>query len=435
MGDNKGSLFLFGGLAAFILLVVYLISSVSPSSQLDRSAIGTKGLVSWLEANDVQVVEAHRRVSLSEQAVDLRLLPLYDVDLNRRSGEAETREEQLRQTTQRDISRDVFDEKVNFVPTLVILPKWRTGTIMLGVAHEQLMIPNNHMAGLLRQFETFEQRIIRPDFKVLDTTTDTGFNVTLYRPQLFQTKYVTGNCRPLVSVPEGTLVISCETEFAGERMYVSDPDLLNNHGLALGDNSAFALDLVESLRGTSDGVIYYDTSDDVLLSWQQSNEVEQRPRTTDEVSRFFTYPFTLIWLSVALVFLVAAWRGLVRFGPPVKAFTDQIGASKTASIGAKAYLLRLTGQDHALLAEYADNKLNDLSQDLFGKGVGKDRAALFNRLTKIAPNSAADLMDATNRMIATTAESTPAELSKIMQDFDTSYRSISDELGRISRTR
>jgi len=435
MGDNRGSIVLFGALAAFILLMIYLISNVSPSSQLDRSAIGTKGLVTWLEANDVQVVEAHPRVRLSEQDVDLRLLPLYDIDLNSWNGEAESRAEQLRQTTQRDIRRSSFQEKMDVVPSLVILPKWRTGTIMLGIADKQLLIPNGEMAGLLKQFETFEQRLIRPDIKVLETTTNTGFDVTLYRPQLFQLKYVTGNCRSIVRVPEGALVIECSAEYGAPRTYVSDPDLMNNHGLALGRNSDFALDIVNRIRVGTEGVIYYDTSDDVLLSWQDAPEIEERPRTTDEVSRFFTYPFTLIWLSVALVFLVAAWRGLVRFGPPIKAFTDQIGASKTASIAAKAYLLRLTGQDHALLAEYAENKLSDLSRDLYGKNVGKDRTALFNRLSKVAPLAAADLMDATNRMISTTAESSPGELSNIMQEFDISYRSISDELGRISRTR
>lgn len=435
MGDNKGTFFLFGGLAMLILLVVFLISSAGGGSQLDRSAIGTKGLVTWLKANDVDVIEAHRRVRLSEQDVDLRLLPLYDVDLNRTSGEASSRADQLRQTTQRDIARGVLVEKLDYVPSLVMLPKWRTGTIMLGIADEQLLIPNTDMAGLLSQLDLPEQRILRPDLKVLETTTDTGFAVTLYRPQLFQAKYVSDMCRPVVSVPEGALVIACNSEFGTERIYLSDPDLLSNHGLTLGANSAFALDLIDRLRIGAEGVVYYDTSEDVLLSWQETRDIEERPRTTEDVSRFFTYPFTLIWLAVAIVFVIAAWRGFVRFGPPIKAFDDTIGASKTASIAAKAYLLRLTGQDHALLAEYADNKLNDLSRDLYGKGIGKDRTALFTRLNKIAPKSAGTLVDATNRMISTTAENTPAELSKIMQDFDISYRSISDELGRISRTR
>ncbi|SEV88606.1 hypothetical protein SAMN04488515_0063 [Cognatiyoonia koreensis] len=435
MGDNKGTIFLFGGLAAFIILVVYLISSAAPGSQLDRSAIGTKGLVSWLRANDVQVIEAHRRVQLSEQDVDLRLLPLYDVDITRTQAPAISRQEQLRQSTQRDISGFVLDEKLSYVETLVLLPKWRTGTIMLGLADKQLLIPMEEVSTLLAQLELGEQKLIRPDVKFLETRTDTGFSVTLYRPQLFDPLQVRGNCAPLVTVAEGDLVINCTGPTGMDQVYLSDPDLLNNHGLALGQNSAFALDLVERLRASGDGVVYYDTSDDLLLSWQETRDVEQRPRSTEDVSRFFTYPFTLIWLSVAAVFLIAAWRGFVRFGPPIQAFKDQIGASKTASIAAKAYLLRLTGQDHALLAEYADNRLNDLSRDLYGKNIGKDRAALFNRLTKIAPKSAGNLMDATNRMISTTAETSPAELSKIMQQFDLSYRSISDELGRISRTR
>jgi len=436
VGDNKGSIFLLGGLGLFLIFVIYMIANASGTTALDRSAIGTKGLVEWLKANDEQVIEAHRRVSLSESDVDLRILPLNDVDLLRTSFPADSREEQLAQTTQRNIDQYVLIDKMDYVPTLLMMPKWRTGTIMLDVAHEQLLIPFSNMETVMDQLGIGRQRIIRPEIKLLETTlNETGGPVTLYQPQLFQTKYVNGVCNPVLSIPEGVLVMTCTSEDGIAHSFLSDPDLMNNHGLALGNNSAVALEVIAMMRRGTEGAIYHDTSDDILLSWQDTREVEQRPRTTEDVSRYWEYPFTLIWLAIAFAFVIAAWRGLVRFGPAAKPFDDTIGASKTASIEAKAYLLRLTGQDHALLAEYADNKLNDLARDLYGKGVGKDRTALFNRLNKIAPKSAGDLVAATNRMITTTSETSPSELSKIMQEFDLSYRSISDELGRISRTR
>lgn len=436
MGNNKGSFVLFGAFAAFFIIVLFLISGSGGNSPLDRSAIGTSGLVSWLKSNDMQVVEAHRRVSLNEEDVDLRILPLHDTDLNRTELPAVTREAQLAQTTQRDLESYIVDQKMDFAPTLLMLPKWRTGVLMLGVAHESLLIPQSELDRLSTQIFVNRKPVFRPDTLLLETRTiETDMPVVLYRPQLFRTDVVFGVCRPILSVPEGVLVMGC-TDEGRERMFLSDPDLMNNHGLSLGSNSAIALTVVARTRGGTEGALYHDTSDDILLSWREAErDVQERPRTTEDVSRYLTYPFTLIWLATALVLLVAGWRGLVRFGPPIKAFTDTIGASKTASIAAKAYLLRLTGQDHALLAEYADNKLNDLSRDLYGKGVGKDRRALFNRLSKIAPKSAGRLMDATNRMITTTSDTSPSDLSHIMQEFDISYRSISDELGRISRPR
>ena len=435
MGDNKGSFLLFGGLAALIIVGILLFSG-GGNSPLDRSALGTSGLVKWLKANEQQVVEAHRRVALNEEDVALRLLPLHDTDLNRAEAPAESRADQLAQTTQRDIEAYILEQKTDFAPTLIMMPKWRTGVLMMGLAHESLLIPESEMERLAGQLNLTRRPFYRPDLKLLETrVTETGETVTLYRPQLFRDDAVMGDCRAVLRVPEGVLVMACG-DGQWDRYYLSDPDLMNNHGLSLGANSAVALDVVARLRAGNEGVLYHDTSDDILLTWRASErEYEERPRTTEDVSRYFTYPFTLIWLATALVLLVAGWRGLVRFGPPIKAFSDQIGASKTASIGAKAYLLRLTGQDHALLAEYADNKLNDLSRDLYGKGVGKDRRALFNRLSKIAPKSAGNLMDATNRMITTTSETSASELSRIMQEFDLSYRSISDELGRISRPR
>ena len=439
MGDNKSSFFLFGGFAALIILVLYLISgSGGGNSPLDRSAIGTSGLVSWLKSHDNQVVEAHRRIALTEDEVDLRLLPLHDTNLEYTQTPAASREEQLAQTTQRDIDFYIVDQKTQAAPSLVMLPKWRTGVLMLGVAHESLLIPSSELKRLGEQLALGQARIIRPDVKLLEArVNETGDTVVLYQPQLFQTSSVSGACFPVFSIPQGVLIMTCD--FGGRPVtYLSDPDLMNNHGLSLGANSSVALTAIALLRNGTDGALYHDTSDDILLSWRTSSEQREpveRPRTTEDVSRYFSYPFTLIWLATALVLLVAGWRGLVRFGPPVKAFNDTIGASKTASIAAKAYLLRLTGQDHALLAEYADNKLNDLSRDLYGKGIGKDRKALFDRLSKLAPKTAGSLMDATQRMITTTSETSPSELSRIMQEFDTSYRSICDELGRIPRPR
>lgn len=434
MGDSKSSFLVFGGFVAAVVLLIFLVSGDS-GRRLDASAIGTNGLYTWLQANDVEAVQSHRRVELPEDDVSLRLLPLNDTDLLAEAPLPVDNLELRAQTTQREIALNIVMEKIVNVRSLVMLPKWRTGVTMLSVAHESLLVPERNLNLLLDQLDLPKMAITRPAATVLEATTDGQGDIVLYEPQLFDRRFVKGVCTPFLSVPEGVLIARCAPQKSEELFLLSDPDLMNNHGLTLGDNAAVALDAIRTIAAEREGVVYHDTSDEILLSWEGNLERETRPRTADDLSRYFTYPFSLLWLGVGLLFLVAFWRGLIRFGPPARIDNGEVGASKTASIEAKAYLLRLTGQDHALAAEFANNRINDLSSALLGKHVGQDRALLFKRLRAIAPRDAEQLEQAVVSLNTTDAQTPAGELMRRVEAFEDYYRRIRDELGNISRRR
>ncbi|MFV2053537.1 hypothetical protein [Aliiroseovarius sp. YM-037] len=434
MGDSKSSFLVFGGLVAAVILLIYLVSG-DGNRRLEASAIGTNGLYTWLQASDVEVAQSHRRVELPEDNVSLRLLPLFDTDLLAEERPPVDNLEQRAQTTQREIALNIVMEKTVNVRSLVMLPKWRTGVTMLSVAHDSLLIPEGHLERLLNQLGLPKMAITRPDVTLLEATTDGQGDVVLYEPQVFDRRFVKGICTPYLSIPEGVLIARCTLPKSEPLFLLSDPDLMNNHGLTLGDNATVALNAIKDIAAEREGIVYHDTSDEILLSWEGNLEREARPRTADDLSRYFTYPFSLLWLGTGFLFLIAFWRGLIRFGPPARVDNDEVGASKTASIEAKAYLLRLTGQDHALVAEFANNRINDLSSALLGKHVGQDRTLLFKRLKAIAPSDAGHLEEAMVSLNTTDAQTPAGELMRRIETFEESYRRIRDELGNVSRRR
>jgi hypothetical protein len=293
---------------------------------------------------------------------------------------------------------------------------------------EQLLIPQGMYRRLLGQLETPLLRIIRPDTKLM-----TADGITLYRPQLFDKRTVNGGCKPVISVPEGVLIAHCDSFDRFGILVLSDPDLINNHGLTLGENADVAATLND--LAPRSGTVLLDTSDRLLLTSADGEPQEQRPRSLEDMSRFWSYPFTLIWIAALSLLLIAFWRGLIRFGPPAKTDDGRIGASNEAAIEAKAYLLRLTGQDHALVADYAKNKLGDLARDVLGKDASRNQDLLFKRLHTLAPAKAEKLLSALNALEQSTEDTPATTLASKVQEFDDTYRSIQNELGHVSKRR
>lgn len=429
MGDSKSGFIIFGCIAALLLLIMY--SGGGGNSGVDRSPIGTTGLSVWLETNEVRTDRSHRRTTLSDNDVALRILPLYDTDLNNDAPPAATREERRRADSLRDLDAHIYDAKTTYAPTLVVLPKWRAGVLDLGLVDEQLLIPTFDLKYLRDDLGVPDLRIVRPTDKFLTTTS----GITLYAPQLFDRASVRGDCTPVLAIDAGVLIAECKIDNGLPQHFLSDPDLINNHGLALGQNAAVALDAITGLIGGRSGTVYIDTSTDILLSEHPNARREVRPRTTEEMSRFLTYPFSLIWIGAGICFVVLLWRGLIRFGPPRRVDDGQIAASKTASIESKGYLLRLAGEDHALLHAYITDKMTAIGQDTMGRQVHLERPKLIKRLHVIAPKITPDLeatLAAIDDMGAHTAK---ADLHRLAEKFEEIYRRLRDELGHVSRRR
>jgi len=427
MNERSGALATLGVIAVVVLLIV--IGAInSGNDRLDSSPIGTKGLNLWLKEGGVQVATAHRRQRIKEEDVLLRVFPLYDVDLASDSDAVLTRQERNENPTQRDVERDRLLEKLNAVETFVLLPKWRGGVLELNLMAEQLRISENDANRVLRQIGFEGLRVYHPSAKTLQTD-----DVYLYAPQLFEPATVVGDCKPAVTLPQGVLVAKCQRENGRSTHVVADPDAFNNHGLRLHENAAFARDHIASILRGRDGIVYFDTTDRMLLAqdWEDTEEVPRR--TSDDLARFLTYPFNVLFLSIGLLFIIAFWRGMIRFGPPAVAETEEIAATKVAAIDAKADLLRLVGQDAALAQEFVQQKMADLSQAALG--IRLERPALMKRLTTLAPDQTPPLLDALGKLESAPPSTPTEQVLALAETFETAYRRLLDELGQISRDR
>ena len=449
-------------------------------TDLDRSVIGSRGLRVWLEQNDIAVLPRPRHSEYSADDVSLRILPLLDTQAG---GGGRFRGLQMRapdDDTQRHIALSDILEKLQLKKTLLILPKWLSAVPLRDEVHSSLLIhsENKNLSVLLRKLGLGALELVYPGEKFqtvkLQDAGQKGFEnanrgtLTLYSPQVFRSSSLGIKCVALVASTIGVLIAKCmldvdhiraesapttpkkrvsrgdakapafeaaevgpyETEF----YVLSDPDLMNNHGLSLAGNGAFALEVVNALRVGNAHPVFVDTTVKAVLRRAGTKKPERRHvKSSTDLTKFFIYPFSLLWVSGLLVFVVALWRGSVRFGPPVRMYFDQVEASKRASVHAKAHILRLSGQDQALAAEFTRNQMRSLAIRFLGEAGSGDDALLRKRLLIIAPEFAEELIQAADTLYSIDTQISAAELARRIDYFDTQYRRVSDAIGHISR--
>ena len=138
-------------------------------------------------------------------------------------------------------------------------------------------------------------RIERPDGAVNWTTNRLGPIPEIDRPQLIAGG---GSLRPIVGGGGGILV--GEARRGGRRIWVlSDPDILANHGLARGDNAAFAVALIDALRSPGGTVVFDETHHGFI----------QRPSLWRSASRL---PFAIVSIQALIALAVRTSRARRR---------------------------------------------------------------------------------------------------------------------------
>ena len=145
----RGTLGAGAGIGAVLLGIVALLWLFGGARELQRSAAGFAGLVVWLDENGIDARTFDGQGYLVRGEVGLRVLPLYDTDLAADRVPPATSEEVVAQTSEVDLDGSVVAAKVELLPTLLVLPKWRTGMRMLGAAHPDLLIPEDELARLI----------------------------------------------------------------------------------------------------------------------------------------------------------------------------------------------------------------------------------------------------------------------------------------------
>lgn len=353
-------------IAGFAMLLIFAIFYVMSQRQqvLRTSPSGFDGLKTWLSSEDISAQSFLGGWQIDQTSIGILVIPVFDTIPGEDRDPPRTKEELLFQQDEYDLQIGAILEKAERVPSLVILPKWRSGLRLTGLAHPVLLSERRRMETLLHrltgQRDVTIQYAPRPftDFDYV-AADGTDLSAQIYAAQMF----TSADCRPLIGTRDAMLLADCPLAGHGSEQRVlvlSDPDLLNNHGLRMGDNAFIARDLLGTRVGESNVLIDY--SRDV---WLQDRDGTRRERSWADLKRFFGPPFLTLWLGGALAFGLFIWRAWQRYGP-VRADVVPGAGGKALAVRARARLMRLSDQDGALIAEYARARLAATASFLFG---------------------------------------------------------------------
>ena len=383
-----------------ILLIVGALFFLSSQRQqgLRASPAGFNGLQIWLTSEGQSAQNFTGGWLIDRTNVGLLVLPLFDTLLDRERVSPRTKQELLFQQDESDQLLENILEKAGMARTLIILPKWRSGMRLTGLGHPALLAEEGSIERVLRQVtgsETAQLTRIRRPFSNFTYQSAGGdaLEAQLYVAQVFESDL----CMPLIGQRGQMLLADCPLAETDMRALVlSDPDLLNNHGLRLGDNAQIGQDFIAQQAG--DAQVLIDYSSGVWL--KDPSENTARERTWADLLRFFEPPFSILWVSAALFMALVLWRSAVRYGP-VLDLASSSSASKALAIRARARLLRLTDQDGALLSEYAAARISATASRLFGPSHTRNRSdeeAVLRHLERNDPRHAAYMKDFLTRI-------------------------------------
>lgn len=409
---------------------------------LRRSPLGFDGLVAWLDAGGIEARNFQGGALLERDRVGLRILPLYDGDLDRRRLEPEDQEGLIREADQVDIRGAVVLAKIRLLPTLVVLPKWRTGLALTGIAHPVLLrdagddpLSRQQLPGIGGRVErlsgAFREFAVRGPMAGGPAEAGPALRARLYLPQVL----AGADCVPLVGDRAAMLFGRCGG--GSETFWVlSDPDLLNNHGLRLGDNPAIARALLGRLAAGRPVIVDYST-----LPWsveERERGAGEPARSWSDLGRFLEPPLAWLWAGLAALAALLVWRAAMRFGPALRPFDDELRAAREVGIAAKARLLRLTGRDDALLRAHVAGRLQALAAELLGPyraGTGPALEQVGKAIERRDPELGRRLREAAAEAASLPERAPTAEAVRRLDRFETAIEQVKHGFGRAARGR
>lgn len=191
--------------------------------------------------------------------------------------------------------------------------------------------------------------------------------------QLLRPQQNTRALRPIVATDKGILV--GELRQGSRRIWVlSDPDVLNNHGIVKGDNAAFMVALVDKLRRVNNTDMSAPiVFDETVHGFQQAKG--------SPVKLLFRFPFVVVTLLICLTAAMMALAGTRRFGKPVEP-KPVLDFGKAGLIGNSARLLDYAGHHAVVLKRYIRMTVRSVAHALHVP-QNIDEPALLARLDRI----------------------------------------------------
>ena len=174
--------------------------------------------------------------------------------------------------------------------------------------------------------------------------------------------------RPVVATDNGMLV--GELRINTRRLWVlSDPDVLENHGIGEADNAAFALALINGLRGRNGNVVFDETvhgyAEPAGKPWQL----------------LFEFPFVLATLQGVIAVGLLLWATMGRFGAPLPP-PLALESGKHGLIQNTAKLFEFAGYQAVMVQRYVQAVVRDVARQLHGPAAltEADAAAWLDRV-------------------------------------------------------
>jgi len=283
------------------------------SNTYSKSALGYNALTSFLHALEIPTVTSQHDSGAKAQAALLVLLEPNIHDDNR---------------------QEAYEMTEKASATLLVLPKWQgeqDPKKKNNVSSVSLLDEGQVLDALM--FLDEQASLSRPKaMGPVHGTDEFTALPTLAAPQLLRSV----NVEPLIATDEGILFGKFTTT-ERDIWILSDPDLLNNHGLDNGQNALLVAQIFEMARDGRTIVI-----DETLHGFL---------RKPDMWRALFEMPFVLVTIQVFLCVLLLVWSGTARFGKPLQQ-QAALAQGSAFLIGNTARLMRLGGHSGLALYRY-----------------------------------------------------------------------------------
>lgn len=235
--------------------------------------------------------------------------------------------------------------------TLIVLPKWTTAPddAVTGWVDVIAPLPAFDPAGVLAPATVMTVIRERSGGRALTVASSVPRSLAVAAPRPLQA-VTSAALIPLVSDGAGRIVLG---RIRGTRTHIlTDPDLLNNHGIRRIDRARGALDLLDFINaGGASGIAF-----DVTL-----NGLGQ---TRSPLKLAFEPPFLAMTLAIVVALALVGWQALFRFGaaqPRVRA----IAFGKAALIDNSAMIVRKARREGMLGGRYAA-LIRERARTIFG---------------------------------------------------------------------
>lgn len=162
-------------------------------------------------------------------------------------------------------------------------------------------------------------------------------------------------------------------------VFVFEPDLLDNYGLASRENAYLARAIVTAASGGERLPVTFDLTQNGL------------GRSMNLLTLAFTPPFLAATICLVLAAGVVGWRGFCRFGPPASE-VRALAFGKQQLIANSANIIRRSGRLHLLGAPYAALMRQRFVHKLAlqrHRDIAAQDAAIDRRLAVLAPDATA----------------------------------------------